>query len=127
MSRQRFTLGEVDARALTPVVVESPFRAADPGEHAAHLRYLGDAILDCIYRGEAPYASHSYLPNYLDDHHPVERELGIEVGLTIARALDATHAVYHDRGITEGMRAAIERALAEGRQVEYRSLDAWRK
>ena len=51
----------------------------------------------------------------------MERALGIEAGLAWGRAANAT-VVYIDLGISPGMKQGVERALLEGRPVEYRSL-----
>lgn len=110
---------------LRPVVIESPFRDEDPGRKAAHARYLHDAIVHCLSRGEAPYASHAYLTQHLNDDVPHHRALGIGAGIAIAEAMNAKHVVYVDRGITEGMLLAIEAARTAGRVVEYRSLWWW--
>lgn len=103
------------------VVIESPFRHPDPAEHAANVGYAIRAMRDSIGRGEAPIASHLLYTQCLDDMVPAERALGIGLGLEWARVADFV-AVYTDRGISEGMGAAIAKHLADGRQVVYRSL-----
>lgn len=62
-------------------------------------------------------------PGILDDAKPEERALGIEAGLAWGPVAQAT-VVYVDRGISEGMWQGIDRAEAEGRLVEWRSLHA---
>jgi hypothetical protein len=57
----------------------------------------------------------------LDDAIPDERTLGIEAGLAWGALAEVT-VVYGDRGISRGMQYGIDRATAEGRPVEYRSL-----
>ena len=105
------------------VLIESPFA----GDVERNVRYLRAALRDCLMRGEAPFASHGLytLPGVLDDTDPLERELGIEAGLTWGQAADLT-AVYTDLGISEGMRRGIRRAFEEGRPVAYRSLTEWK-
>lgn len=66
-------------------------------------------------------ASHLLWPGILDDAKPEERAAGIEAGLAWGRAAEAT-VVYRDRGISDGMRQGIFRAVAEGRPVEHRRL-----
>lgn len=78
---------------------------------------------DCLIRGEAPFASHLLYTQQgvLDDRIPDERRLGIAAGFawgSLARAI----VVYTDYGISEGMKQGIDKALAEGKPVEYRSL-----
>jgi hypothetical protein len=101
------------------VIVESPYA----GEVEANVAYARAAVLDCLRRGEAPYASHLFFPQVLDDLSPDERALGIEAGLAWGAAAEAT-VVYVDRGISGGMKLGIERAHDEGRLVEYRRLAA---
>ncbi|TCU34118.1 hypothetical protein EV129_113102 [Rhizobium azibense] len=78
---------------------------------------------DCLERGEAPYASHLLYTQVgvLDDSDPVQRARGIEAGLLWGKHAEAT-VVYTDRGISGGMRQGIQRAINEGRPVEYRTL-----
>jgi hypothetical protein len=102
------------------VILESPLR----GDMPANLAYAKEALLDSLRRGESPMASHLLYPQVLDDAEPEERRLGIEAGLAWGLHADAT-VVYTDRGISSGMRRGINRALAEGRVIEYRSLESY--
>lgn len=104
------------------VIVESPFA----GEVELNQTYARAAMADCLARNEAPYASHLLYtqPGVLDDLKPEERSLGIEAGLAWGKKADAT-VVYVDRGMSNGMKAGIARAEAEGRTVELRSLPAF--
>lgn len=110
---------------MRTVAIESPYRVVCDGdtreELERHKRYLDACILDCIYRGEAPFAGHAYLPNVLCDYDPADRALGISLHIEISSGLDAL-VVYTDLGITDGMRAGI-RAAADRKQVtEFRVL-----
>jgi hypothetical protein len=112
------------------VIVESPF-AGKPGWwqwwHRWRNRiYARRCLLDCLTRGEAPFASHLIYPQVLDDGVVNERVLGIAAGLAWGEAADAT-VVYVDRGISAGMRQGIEAAKTAGRVVEYRHLTPARK
>lgn len=104
------------------VLVESPY--AGDVEH--NLAYLRAAMRDCLLRGEAPFASHALYtqPGVLDDAIPAERALGIEAGLLWGK-LAARTVAYADLGVSRGMQLGIERARAEGRAVEFRSLEGW--
>lgn len=104
------------------VIVESPFA----GDVQRNLLYVRTAMRDCLLRGEAPFASHALYTQagVLDDRNPEERVLGIGAGLEWGQHADAT-VVYTDLGITPGMEQGIHRALAEGRRVEYRTLENW--
>ena len=101
------------------VYLESPY-AGDPGSNAA---YAIDCMIDCLRRGEAPFASHVFYAHSgaLDDLVPAERTLGIQAGLAWAEAADAT-VVYMDYGVSPGMQLGIDAAEKAGRPVERRWL-----
>lgn len=104
------------------VIVESPFR----GEYALNRAYLLMCLRDSLLRGEAPFASHLFYTEVLDDREPRDRELGIHAGLAWAEGADLV-AVYNDLGVSRGMQYAIEHHTAAGRRIEYRSLgSAWK-
>ena len=102
------------------VIVESPYA----GDIARNVEYARAAMLDCLKREEAPFASHLLYTQVLDDNDPMERDLGIEAGLWWGGQADAT-VVYCDLGITPGMSKGIERAQRKGRNVEFRYLTDW--
>ena len=99
------------------VLVESPFA----GNLERNIAYARKACLDCLQRGEAPYASHLFFPQMLDDLKENERALGIQAGLAWGGAAAKT-VVYQDFGITPGMQVGIETAIKLGRPVEYRRI-----
>ena len=102
------------------VIVESPFA----GDVERNTRYARAALLDCLKRNEAPFASHLLYTQVLDDTALHERARGIAAGLELAKRADLT-AVYSDLGISRGMQMGIDAAHAAGRAVEYRSLPSW--
>ncbi|WP_343232559.1 hypothetical protein [Microvirga antarctica] len=104
------------------VIVESPYA----GNVHLHERYARAALVDCLRRGEAPFASHLLYtqPGVLDDGIQEERALGIEAGLMWGAKADAT-VVYMDLGLSGGMLAGVERAQAEGRPIEVRTIPGW--
>jgi hypothetical protein len=125
---------------LKKVILESPFA---PGSRPvlgidtffseeANVDYARRCLHDSLLRGEAPIASHLLYtqPGVLDDTIPEERALGIEAGLVWGDAAEAT-VVYLDHGVSRGMVFGVERAVREGRPVEFRVLqgtltrDAW--
>jgi len=106
---------------MLKVVVESPFRANSYEEQQANVRYARKCLKDSCDRGEAPLASHLLYTQILDDSDKSERETGISAGLEWLKVADMV-AVYTDRGISEGMGAAIERAERIGLVVVYRNL-----
>lgn len=99
------------------VVIESPYA----GDVDANLAYLDKAILDCLARGESPYASHKMLTTALDDDIPDQRALGISAGLAFRRMVQG-RVFYCDRGWSSGMRAALDLYLSEGLSWELRFL-----
>lgn len=105
------------------VIVESPYA----GDIEKNIAYARDCVRASLMMGEAPIASHLLYtqPNILDDDSPRERQWGIDAGLAWARVAEAT-IIYTDLGISRGMQYGIERAEAEGREIIYRSLDAWK-
>ncbi len=99
------------------VILESPFA----GEIERNIEYARACVRDSVLRGEAPIASHLLFtqPGILDDGEPNERALGIAAGLAWLSAADAM-VVYTDRGVSGGMRAAIEIAERNRCPIEYR-------
>lgn len=105
---------------MITVILESPL-AGDVERNTAYARAC---MLDCLRRGEAPFASHLMYTQVLDDLDQAERELGILAGLALGRRLEKT-VVYTDLGRSRGMERGIEAALRAGRPVEYRTLGGW--
>lgn len=99
------------------VVIESPLS----GDFARNIRYARLCALDCLRRGEAPYASHLLYTQILDDARPEDRKLGMSAGFAWNGAAELA-AVYTDLGISGGMRAGIESHERCGTPVEIRSL-----
>lgn len=99
------------------VIIESPFA----GEVEANARYLKIAVIDCLHRGESPYASHGFFTHFLDDTVPAERKAGILAGLEWAKAAEAV-IYYLDRGMSSGMLFALEKHVQAARKVEVRLL-----
>jgi hypothetical protein len=104
---------------LTLVIIESPFS----GDQQKNISYARACMSDSLKRGEAPYASHLLYTQdgILNDEIPEERAMGIEAGLAWGKLAEKT-VIYTDLGISKGMQIGIERALQEGRTVEFRSL-----
>lgn len=103
------------------VIIESPFAAPTVELFFRNKRYLTAAILDCIVRGEAPFASHRLYTDSLDDTIPAQRDLGIQAGFAWRSAAEATVA-YTDLGISKGMSFGIEDAMKLQHPVEMRTL-----
>ena len=99
------------------VIIESPY--AD--NTRMYTIYAREAMLDCLNRGEAPFASHLFYTKVLDDTISDERRLGMEAGFAWSTVAELV-AVYNDLGISSGMEEGMARAKALGIPVEYRSL-----
>jgi hypothetical protein len=106
------------------VVIESPLGAFDRESIERNKDYAKRAMLDCLSRGEAPYASHLLFDQkgLLDDLDSTERNIGILAGFAWGAKADLV-AVYADLGISLGMRLGIERATKQGQSIEYRYLN----
>lgn len=103
------------------VIVESPFA----GDTEANLKYARRACRDCLMRGELPFASHLFFPQFLDDTNPAERKIGIDGGYEMWEAFVHPSIVFYlDRGWSPGMLKALDRAKAMGLTHEIRYLDA---
>ena len=105
------------------VILETPYA----GEIGTNNHYCVAAMRDCLYKGEAPFASHMLyaFSNVLDDDLPIERELGMVAGFAWGHKAEKT-VVYTDLGISPGMAEGIKRAVKCNREIEYRRLVNWR-
>lgn len=103
------------------VIVESRFAGATEYDRRLHRFFAQEAMLDCLKRGEAPFASHLLYTQVLNDDVPAEREWGIVAGLEVGRRADAT-VVYTDLGYSKGMERGIEAAELADRPVILREL-----
>ncbi len=103
------------------VIMESPYASDDPLVVQHNVEYARLCALDCLERGEAPIASHLLFPQFLDDKIPEHRALGIGAGLAWVPTADAM-VCYVDRGISNGMDAAMRFARRAGLPVEMRTL-----
>jgi hypothetical protein len=101
------------------VIIESPFA----GNVQENILYARMAVRDSLLRGEAPIASHLLYTQegILNDDIKEERQHGIDAGLAWGNVANQT-VVYIDKGISRGMEYGIQRAITEGRNIEFRSL-----
>jgi hypothetical protein len=103
------------------VVIESRFAGRDSDEDLYYERYTEAAIHHSILSGEAPFGSHAFYTNYLNDDDPFSRALGIKLGqVLMARA--SFVAVYCDLGISPGMKEGIKCAQRLGLVIQKRKL-----
>lgn len=110
-------------KAIRTVVIESPYAGGRGHTVEDNQEYLTLCIRECAFRGDSPYASHRMLTMALDDHSPVERARGIELGLAWRRKAGA-RIFYTDNGWSRGMNAARDLYAAEGLSFEFRLLGA---
>jgi len=99
------------------VILETPFA----GDVARNVIFARLCMLDCLRRGEAPFASHLLYTQVLDDTIPEERMCGITAGLEWGLKADAT-VVYNDFGISRGMELGVKAAVKANRIVIERKL-----
>lgn len=97
------------------VIIESPYR----GAINSNTLYLHKAIKDSIARGEAPFASHAFYPQFLQEEQIDERVKGIWAGFAWGLFADLI-AFYADYGWSEGMCHAKEFYKAHGIKTETR-------
>ncbi len=102
---------------MRKVVVESPLS----GDFEKNSLYTKLACIDCIRRGEAPYASHIFLTLFLDDTNPEQRSLGMKTGFIWAQCC-TKRVVYQDLGISKGMQEGIDHGNRFFQEIEYRNL-----
>ena len=105
---------------MNRVLLVSPFR----GEEKRNREYLNECILDCVRRGEAPFASHKMYTDSLEDSREDERKLGFECEEAWLAVADLV-VVYYDYGISEGMAHTIQKATDNHIPVRTRLL--WSK
>jgi DNA-directed RNA polymerase subunit RPC12/RpoP len=101
------------------VAIESPFS----GDIEFNLKYLDLCILDCVRRGETPYASHRMLTTALDEKNPREHSLGTSVGMAFNCSLDI-RAFYVDLGMSSDMQQARLTYERKGLAFEDRTISS---
>jgi len=99
------------------VAVLSPFS----GDVEANLDYARAALRDCLFRGEAPFASHLLYPQVLDDSIETQRRWGMEAGWAWIDRSDLV-AVYVDNGLSQGVCEDIQHARESQRPIVFRRL-----
>lgn len=109
---------------MTRVVIESPLGAPTREGIEKNKEYARACVRDCIFRGEAPYASHLFFDQegILDDLKPEERNLGLQMGLQWGSQAHLVVA-YIDYGISPGMQRGIDFYRHLGIPVEMRYLN----
>lgn len=113
----------LNGKPMKRVLVESPYAGPTPADIEKNKKYLNSCLLECLLRGEAPFASHKIYtqPGILRDEVPAERQWGIDAGLYVGKVAEAT-IVYEDKGMSGGMKYGIANAEAASRPIEFRKL-----
>lgn len=106
---------------MIPTILESPFA----GEVEDNIAFARLCMHDMLLRGEAPYASHLLYTQetVLDDLNPEERELGIYAGFAWKHMKDVNTVFYLDRGMSGGMKLALEYCKDNNIKYETRYLE----
>ena len=101
------------------IYICSPFRSDNKTEQYANVRAAQKYCRDAYKQNCIPVAPHLYLPQFLDDDTPAERDLALRIGLRLINYCSEVW-VHGDR-ISEGMRGEIEYATATGKPVIYKN------
>lgn len=102
------------ATSRKKVYICSPFRpiSTDPilaaNELIDNLKLAKDACTFAAIRGCEPIAPHLYYPQFLNDDEPIERALGMELGIQALRNCDELWII--SPRISSGMSAEIKEA-----------------
>lgn len=102
---------------MRKVIIESPYA----GEIEANVSYARTCLAHSLSMGEAPLAGHLLYTQVLDDNNPKERRKGLMAHITWIVQADAL-IIYTDRGISRGMKEAINFAYDQKVPIELRSL-----
>ena len=94
--------------------------------YAGDIQTNTEAAIRCcrqvISEGFMPVASHLLYPRILNDGDPLERELGLDFGLSLLRMCDEVWVFGEP---SPGMKREIEEANRLGKPVQYREVPVW--
>ena len=99
------------------VYICSPFRSDNKAEQYANVRAAQKYCRDAYKQNCIPVAPHLYLPQFLDDDTPAERDLALRIGLRLINYCSEVW-VHGDR-ISDGMRGEIDYASSTGKKIIY--------
>jgi len=114
--------------AMKITMIESPFRGRGDSEimrtadAAANRAYAYRALHHSLQIGEAPFASHILYPLVLNDNIPEQRTLGMRAGFEFLKCMEQ-YAFYTDRGWSDGMIDALEKAALHKKEIVLRSFE----
>ena len=109
---------------MVRVVIVSPLSSTTREGVEDNKSYARKCVMDCLQRGESPYASHLFFEHseLLNDHNPIHRNLGMQAGLEWGSQAHKV-VIYLDRGMTKGMQMDIDFYRHHGLEIETRFLD----
>ena len=99
------------------IYICSPFRSDNKAEQYANVRAAQKYCREAYKQNCIPVAPHLYLPQFLDDDTPAERDLALRIGLRLINYCSEVW-VHGDR-ISEGMRGEIDYASSTGKKIIY--------
>lgn len=114
-------MSEEEPKARPLVVLESPYSSQSAKGLIERHNYAKAILNDSIERGEAPFLSHLFYTQFLNDKLKAERRLGMEVGWSFLRKADLV-AVYLDLGWSDGMVEGLLEATKHGVPWEKRKI-----
>ena len=108
---------EQEAQKVKLIYICSPFRSDNKAEQYANVRAAQKYCRDAYNKNCIPVAPHLYLPQFLDDDTPAERDLALRIGLRLINYCSEVW-VHGDR-ISDGMRGEIDYASSTGKKIIY--------
>ena len=108
---------EIWEPSMKRVIVESPYA----GEVEKNVAYAKECCLDCVKRGEVPFASHLFFTQFLDDNNSDHRTIGVHMGYDFWEKAEEI-VFYTDLGLSPGMERALAKAFMDGKPIKKRSL-----
>lgn len=103
--------------SMKRVIVESPYA----GDIVRNVEYAKECCLDCVKRGEVPFASHLFFTQFLDDTNSDHRTIGMHMGYDFWDKAEEI-IFYVDLGLSPGMERALAKAFMENKPVKKRSI-----
>ena len=104
---------------MNRIILESPYA----GDIKRNIDYARECVRHSLSLGEAPIASHLLYTQegILDDSVPEERMWGINAGLAWKEIADK-QVFYIDYGMSKGMEYALEYAVKNNIEIEFREI-----